>query len=160
MRIVSALKKWYELMGASSPCECSHVITEENEGKFQEEELLDEWEQKIYDKAKEIKEAIATGSKVKAFIIKTPRAGVNPGKGGKSAKRFFKQCCEYDKEAVTSNLELYKHYKTWMKSMGESPITSIALPRFLDPKKVNAIQMLIDNKHCRCFKGVKIKKQS
>jgi hypothetical protein len=182
MRLVDRFKKWFAWEYIASPIDCPKTDLRLDDCKAsskvplvkptrigvaawqklkakRESELAD-----VKDQLKMIKMDIVNQRKPKKFrlhpingsIIHRRRKGFKVGQIGLEVKKFLRCCCKYEKNAVTSMQDLYQTYLEWCKNKHIKQATFIGMPRFLDPKKVTAIQIRTNGKDFRCFRGVKI----
>lgn len=96
-------------------------------------------------------------SALNGALIRRERFGVYPGRLGKNVKSFIKEKCSYEKDCVTTLLDLYTSYTIWAQGKNVKTVSRRGFARFLDPKKITAIRVCTNGKEHRCYKGIKLK---
>jgi P4 family phage/plasmid primase-like protien len=69
---------------------------------------------------------------------------------------WFNNCVEIDRDGVVPNSEAYEHYKQYVESLEQSPLSMKKWAQRMAQKRVPVVQKTHDGKRTRCRTGIKL----
>jgi putative DNA primase/helicase len=69
---------------------------------------------------------------------------------------WFQRCVEIDRDGVVPNNEAYEHYKRYVESLEQSPLSSKKWAQRMAQKRVPVVRTVVDGRQTRCRKGIKL----
>jgi putative DNA primase/helicase len=69
---------------------------------------------------------------------------------------WFNNCVEIDRNGVVPNNEAYEHYKRYVESLEQSPLTMKKWAQRMAQKRVPIVRMVHNGKRTRCRTGIKL----
>jgi putative DNA primase/helicase len=69
---------------------------------------------------------------------------------------WFNNCVEIDRAGVVPNSEAYEHYKRYVESLEQSPLSTKKWAQRMAQKRVPVVQKMHDGKRTRCRTGIKL----
>ncbi len=69
---------------------------------------------------------------------------------------WFQRCVEIDASGVVPNNEAYEHYKRYVESLEQSPLTMKKWAQRMAQKRVPVVRTVVNGKQTRCRKGIRL----
>jgi phage/plasmid-associated DNA primase len=69
---------------------------------------------------------------------------------------WFNNCIEIDRNSSVPNSDAYDHYKQYVESLDQSPLTIKKWAQRMAQKRVPVVRMRINGKLIRCRTGIKL----
>jgi putative DNA primase/helicase len=69
---------------------------------------------------------------------------------------WFNNCVEIDRDGVVPNNEAYEHYKRYVESLEQSPLSTKKWAQRMAQKRVPVVRTVHNGKQTRCRKGIKL----
>jgi putative DNA primase/helicase len=69
---------------------------------------------------------------------------------------WFNNCVEIDRDGVVPNNEAYEHYKLYVESLDQSPLSTKKWAQRMSQKQVPVVRTVFNGLRTRCRKGIKL----
>jgi len=69
---------------------------------------------------------------------------------------WFQKCVEIDSAGVVTNDEAYQHYKRYLESIEQFPLSMKKWAQRMEKKGVPVVRTMYDGKQTRCRRGIKL----